>query len=1040
MSWTRLCRLWLCVLGIILGLTIEPRVHAQGDAQQQLLELTFQTLQQVNAGQIAEAEKSAAKLQALADRAFQNQPANRATVLLQVFIVKSTAGKYDEAERLGKQVLALFESLPGQEIGLAVTHGKLGGLYLDLGRFAEAQKHYERSYTIARDAKLPEHPMLSIAAMNRATIYNYQSRYADGEAWSTYGLQLLKKHLPEDDPQVQQALGILAHALEGQNRNREAEQLHRQALAVLEKKFGKGDSQTARALQDLGMFYLLRHRSAEATEYLTRSLQAYEKQTPDSLAAADVMFFLAALLLTEENDAETANRYFQRSKTIATKMLGPNNSFSTMSRMFEGGQGLHQVMRTPNLTPEELRPRLEKSLAMLRQAFDEEVRQHGTDSPNILSQVLLQTEMLLMLESVARKSGGQDAVAKTNQDGPLEQMLELAGKIVQSHPNSPLVQSNLAGFYETKGRLEWNRQRRTSAVELLKKSMSLVDEKSSTLSGNENDQARYLTKIVGPFHRMVEWQSELGPDADIAEAFETAERARARTLLVQLDLKGVDLLRKLPDAEAAPLHKRLVDSQSRVLELQNRITRMASRTDLSATVKDRQTGELTRELSAAQEEFVNANRDIRNASPDYRLAMQQSRQTLTWTQLQSQLQTQSALLLQYVITESGTYLIAADADGRSAVHELKLSDEQCRELNLTRKGFSEQLHDLLQGRGEQSLLASLRQPEPSDKATGILATLWTALIPDSIRAAIQAEKYRLLIVIPDGELSLLPFECLVVEKGAAPRYLLDVGPPVVYAPSATVLASLAERPAGSSRSGRAPILTLGNPTYSGSGVPDSNDLLASLSSRGTFRSVGGRLASLPFSGTESTWVEQTFRKAGLAVDSLRGPAATEAAIRSQASGRKIIHLACHGLTDQAHGNLFGALAVTPGSNTSLPSDDGFLTLAELYELDLRDSELAILSACDTNFGPQQRGEGAWALTRGFLVAGARRVAASNWLVDDEAAASLVSYFAGGIARDLGQSAQPDYAKRLHDAKRWVRQQDKWKSPYYWGGFVLVGPN
>jgi len=280
----------------------------------------------------------------------------------------------------------------------------------------------------------------------------------------------------------------------------------------------------------------------------------------------------------------------------------------------------------------------------------------------------------------------------------------------------------------------------------------------------------------------------------------------------------------------------------------------------------------------------------------------------------------------------------------------------------------------------------------------------------------------------------------VVENGAAPRYLLDVGPPVVYAPSATVLASLAERPAGSSHSGRAPILTLGNPTYSGSGAPDSNDLLASLSSRGTFRSVGGRLASLPFSGTESTWVEQTFRKAGLAVDSLRGPAATEAAIRSQASNRKIIHLACHGLTDQTHGNLFGALAVTPGSNTSLPSDDGFLTLAELYELDLKTCELAILSACDTNFGPNQRGEGTWALSRGFLVAGARRVVASNWLVDDEAAASLVSYCAAGIAKDWTKPSGPNYAKRLHDAKRWVRQQDKWKSPYYWGGFVLVGPN
>jgi tetratricopeptide (TPR) repeat protein len=103
-------------------------------------------------------------------------------------------------------------------------------------------------------------------------------------------------------------------------------------------------------------------------------------------------------------------------------------------------------------------------------------------------------------------------------------------------------------------------------------------------------------------------------------------------------------------------------------------------------------------------------------------------------------------------------------------------------------------------------------------------------------------------------------------------------------------------------------------------------------------------------------------------------------------------------------------------------------------------ELAILSACDTNTGPEQRGEGVWALSRGFVVAGARRVVASNWLVDDEAAASLVSYFCGGIAQAEARGENSDCAKCLHEAKRFIRKQEKWKSPYYWAPFVLVGPN
>ena len=173
---------------------------------------------------------------------------------------------------------------------------------------------------------------------------------------------------------------------------------------------------------------------------------------------------------------------------------------------------------------------------------------------------------------------------------------------------------------------------------------------------------------------------------------------------------------------------------------------------------------------------------------------------------------------------------------------------------------------------------------------------------------------------------------------------------------------------------------------------------------------------------------------------LRGSHATEDNLRRNVSGRRIVHVACHGLVDQAHGNLFGALALAPGRPGGGLDDDGFLTLAEIYELDLKDCRLALLSACDTNFGPQQRGEGVWAISRGFLVAGARRVVATNWLVDDKAAASLVSYYCSLVAQAEEAGETLDSATALHRAKQWVQKQQHWSSPFYWGCFVQVGPN
>ena len=194
---------------------------------------------------------------------------------------------------------------------------------------------------------------------------------------------------------------------------------------------------------------------------------------------------------------------------------------------------------------------------------------------------------------------------------------------------------------------------------------------------------------------------------------------------------------------------------------------------------------------------------------------------------------------------------------------------------------------------------------------------------------------------------------------------------------------------------------------------------------------------------ESTWLQQTFEKVGFKSEKLTGAAATEAAIRREAPGREIIHLACHGMADQSYGNFFGALAVMPGKAGD-SKDDGFLSMSEIYELDLTGCELAILSACETNYGPQQQGEGVWALSRGFLVAGSRRVIASNWVVDDQAAATLVSYFASyltapGKDASAGAVSNRDYAVALHKAKKGIRNDEKWSHPYYWSSLVLVGP-
>ncbi len=413
--------------------------------------------------------------------------------------------------------------------------------------------------------------------------------------------------------------------------------------------------------------------------------------------------------------------------------------------------------------------------------------------------------------------------------------------------------------------------------------------------------------------------------------------------------------------------------------------------------------------------------------------------------MQAWLAARKALLLRYYSGDNQLYLLVVAPNESARLIILSVEKEQALALGVEPGPITPaRLQSLLTDSGA-TLTKLLSDPGTAAQATARLAALWKILVPEDIRKLATGGTFSQLVIVPDGPLALLPFEALVVGDRSDPRYLFDVAPPIVYGPSATVIYNLAEREAAATPANIKPVLTVGDPAYpaavgAAQGAASKLGAGTDFSARLRYRRHGGELARLPYSGTEALWVVDDFSKSGIGVGKLMGAEATEANVRLNVKGREVVHLACHGLADESYGNLFGALALTPGKDAANPADDGFLTLAEIYNLDLRSCELAILSACETNYGPQQKGEGTWALSRGFLAAGARRVVASNWLVDDEAAASLISYFCAGLAQAQKKGEPADYAAKLHAAKCWVRQQEKWKSPYYWGTFVLVGPN
>jgi CHAT domain-containing protein len=134
----------------------------------------------------------------------------------------------------------------------------------------------------------------------------------------------------------------------------------------------------------------------------------------------------------------------------------------------------------------------------------------------------------------------------------------------------------------------------------------------------------------------------------------------------------------------------------------------------------------------------------------------------------------------------------------------------------------------------------------------------------------------------------------------------------------------------------------------------------------------------------------------------------------------------------------GGNAAWQGNQTLEGREDGILTAYEISQMNLSNTELVVLSACETGLGEIQGNEGVYGLQRAFKIAGAKYLIMSLWQVPDKQTSLLMTTFykkwleAEGPDKGGNKMNIPD---AFHAAQKQLR--DNGLDPYNWAGFVLV---
>ncbi len=509
----------------------------------------------------------------------------------------------------------------------------------------------------------------------------------------------------------------------------------------------------------------------------------------------------------------------------------------------------------------------------------------------------------------------------------------------------------------------------------LAEAVATLEQMRGGVSGGELGREAFFEGRLAPYQRLVELAADRG---EATQALAEAERAKGRVLREVLRGGRVDLASRLTPQERVT-EQRLRD---RLAALNAEVFLAGSRTPAALRDLDRRRHKARRELEAFNTNLYASRPDLRTRRADFPAWTPQAAGEL--------LAGGGTALIEYAVLPEMTYLFTVTTEGQGGSPVVRL-----HRLPVGREALRREVEAF---RGKLAA-RDLEFRGPARRLYDLL------LAP----AASELRGRRTLCIVPDGPLWDLPFQALQPDGSSVlmERYAL------YYAPSLSFLSELAARELRRT-SRAATLLAVGDPTPGGAVQTALTDS----------RRAG--LARLPEAEREVRSLARLYGPGRSAV--YLAALASEERVKAAAANYRVLHFATHALLDDRN-PMYSSLVLSPARPGA--GDDGLLEAWELFDLRL-DADLVVLSACQTARGRPRAGEGMIGMSWALAAAGSPATLASQWEVDSASTGRLMVEFHRGWLAGL------DKAEALRRAALAVRAEERYRHPFYWGAFVLVG--